>query len=380
MAAKRKIFEDADDGPGPAPSRGGLIGADDGERGRIRIWLVILFALVAVMILVGGLTRLTDSGLSITEWEPVMGAVPPLSAADWEAAFGKYRQTLEFRTVNPLMTLAEFKTIFWWEWGHRFLGRFIGVVWGAGFLYFMLTRSIPRGWTARLLLPGALGGLQAVVGWLMVASGLDGARTDVAPAWLAAHLGIAFAILAVIAWPAFKLGRSEADLLSARRRGDRRLFGSITGLLHLCGLQILLGALVAGLDAGRNYTDWPLMAGGVLPPGVMELSPWWLNFIENDGTAQFTHRVVGYLTLAFGIWVWLRSRGSGHDAVRSACSWMAAILVGQVVLGIMTVLYGAPLGLAAVHQLGGVALWTSILHSRYLALYPTRQIIGGAAT
>lgn len=232
-----------------------------GARGAIRIWLMMLFVLVMAMIVVGGLTRLTDSGLSITEWAPVSGALPPMSEAAWQSEFDKYRQIPEYQLQNVGMSMAEFKFIYWWEWGHRQLGRFVGLVWALGFVGFLVTRKIPPGWTGRLLLLGGLGGLQGAIGWWMVASGLTGDRIDVASYRLATHLGLAFVILGVIAWFTFQLGRSERDLMQQRRVREGKLFSMSTGLMHFTFLQILLGALVAGIDAGRNYTDWPLMAG-----------------------------------------------------------------------------------------------------------------------
>lgn len=374
--ARRPIFEEVGtDRPKEEP-RGGMIDrGTSGNRAAVRLWLGVLFGLVVLMILVGGLTRLTDSGLSITEWRPVTGAVPPTSAAAWQVEFERYQAIPEYQLQNSDMTLAEFKRIYWWEWGHRQLGRLIGVVWAAGFAFLALTKRLPTGWTGRLFLIGALGGAQGAVGWWMVSSGLGGEAVDVASYRLAIHLGLAFAILGVIAWYVLRLGRSRAELIQARRAGERRLFGLGTGVMHLAFLQILIGALVAGIDAGRNYSDWPLMAGGLLPPDPMGLVPWWRNFFENDGTVQFVHRMVGYLLFVFGVAVWLNSRRSPHRVTRTAFGWMAVMLFGQVVLGIVTVMSMAPTGLALLHQLGAVVLWTLILRARFLARYPVAQSV-----
>ena len=282
---ERSIFEEVGgDAPAERPvARPGAIGAPKGARGAIRVWLMALFALVLVMISVGGLTRLTDSGLAITEWAPVTGAVPPLSQAAWEAEFEAYRSIPEYQLQNRGMTLAEFKSIYWWEWGHRQLGRVIGVVWAAGFAFFALTKRVPPVWTPRLLLLGVLGGLQGAIGWWMVSSGLRGAMLDVASYRLAVHLGLAFAILGLIAWFVLLLGRTEAALIQSRRAREDKLARMTTGLMHFALLQVVLGALVAGIDAGRTYTDWPLMAGGLLPPQPFELVPWWRNFFEGSG-------------------------------------------------------------------------------------------------
>lgn len=377
MAEKRSIFEEVGDTPKAAP-KGGMIDArPQGARKAIRAWLIVLFVMVVSMIVVGGLTRLTDSGLSITEWAPISGAVPPLSAEDWATEFERYQQTPEFQLQNSAMTLEEFRYIFWWEWGHRQLGRVMGLVWAAGFLFFWLTRRIPVGWTGRLAIPGILGGLQGAIGWWMVHSGLTGAMVDVASYRLATHLGLAFVILGVIAWFTFSLGRTEADLMQARRSREAKLFGMSTGLLHLAFVQILLGALVAGIDAGRNYTDWPLMAGGFLPPGPFDIQPLWRNFFENDGLVQFIHRMVGYLLAIFGVVVWNRARKSPNTRTRFAFNAMLAMMAVQVGLGIVTVLYSAPLHIAIVHQLGAVALWVLILRGRHLAAYPHAQSVRG---
>ena len=373
----RSIFEEVATPDRAVPMPGGIDRGRSGARGAIRVWLVVLFALVVAMIAVGGLTRLTDSGLSITEWAPISGALPPLSEADWQAQFEAYQQTDEFRLQNSAMTLAEFETIFWWEWGHRQLGRVIGLVWAAGVLWFWLRGQIPQGWTSRLLVLGALGGLQGAIGWWMVSSGLGAGMLDVASYRLAIHLGLAFAILGLIAWRVFELGRSAPDLMQARRAGERRIVAGTTGLMHLAFLQILLGALVAGIDAGRAFPTWPDMGGSFLPPDPFQLTPVWRNFFEDAGLVQFIHRMSGYLLLALGLFVWWRGRGSAHGDTRRALGWVLAALVLQVVLGIATALTSAPLGLAILHQLLAVALWVLILRARFLARYPLARSIRG---
>jgi len=378
MSSKRSIFEDVstEKSSEPAPrATGSIDGAPRGSRRAVRAWLMALFALVVLMIAVGGLTRLTDSGLSITEWRPVTGAMPPMNAAEWQAEFDKYRTIPEYQLQNKGMSLAEFKLIYWWEWGHRQLGRVIGLVWAVGFAVFALTRRIPSGWTGRLLALGALGGLQGAIGWWMVSSGLGDGRLDVAPYRLATHLGLAFAILGLIASYAMQLGRSERDLMQARRVREARLTRLTTVLIGLVFLQILIGALVAGLDAGRNYTDWPLMAGGFLPPDPLQITPIWRNFFEDDGLVQFMHRMAGYLVFLAGLFVWSRARASAHMATRRAYDWMAVVLFGQIVLGIVTVMYSAPWQLAILHQLSAVLLWVLILRARHLAQFPVAQSI-----
>jgi heme a synthase len=268
MAQKRSIFEEVGQTKAEAPQpQGGLIDKGrSGARGAIRAWLMVLFALVTLMIAVGGMTRLTDSGLSITEWRPVTGAIPPLSAEDWQREFDLYRQIPQYQLMNRGMSLEEFKVIYWWEWGHRQLGRVIGLVWAVGFLWFLARRQIPAGWTPRLLGLGALGGLQGAIGWWMVASGLE--RGDAERRLLPARRPPRSRLRDP---RAHRLVRPPArpDRGAASRRAPGARAAAVLGVHGADAfrlLQILLGALVAGIDAGRNFTDWPLMAGGFLPP------------------------------------------------------------------------------------------------------------------
>jgi len=379
MSEKRSIFEEVGEGSAPrqAPEGGVIDGGKRGARGPIRVWLMVLFAMVVAMIVVGGLTRLTDSGLSITEWRPVTGAVPPMSAEAWDVEFDKYKAIPEYQLQNVGMSLEEFKFIYWWEWGHRQLGRVIGLVWAVGFLFFWATKRIPVGWTGRLIIPGALGGVQGAIGWWMVSSGLGGEMLDVASYRLAVHLGLAFVIMGFLAWYILMLGRSEAALLQARRGREAKLFSMGTGLLHFAFLQILLGALVAGIDAGRTFNDWPDMAGQFFPPAAFDIAPVWRNFFENAGLVQFMHRIAGYLLVAFGVVVWLRARKSPYGETRLAFTAVLAMLVLQMLLGIMAVIYIVPLPLAVAHQLGAVVLFSLILRARFLAQYPKSQSVRG---
>ncbi len=379
MAGKRSIFEEVGpDRTPPKPPQGGMIAArPSGARGAIRLWLVALFALVMAMIVVGGLTRLTDSGLSITEWRPVTGALPPMDEATWQVEFQKYQAIPEYQLQNKGMSIEEFKVIYWWEWGHRQLGRVIGLVWALGFAGFALARQIPAGWTGRLLLLGALGGTQGAIGWWMVSSGLSGARVDVASYRLATHLGLAFVILGFIAWYVFLLGRSEADLLQARRAREGKLFSMSTGLMHFAFLQILLGALVAGIDAGRAFPTWPDMNGQFFPAEAFYVPdgqggslPVWHAFFENPGLVQFMHRMAGYLLFAFGVVVWLRGRKSSHATTRFAFHAVMGMMVAQVGLGIAAALTAAHLHVAITHQIGAVILWVLIIRARHLSQYP----------
>lgn len=379
MVAKRSIFEEVSAaGAQPAPSGGGGIDArPKGARNGIRLWLAGLFLLVTAMIVVGGLTRLTDSGLSITEWNLVMGAIPPLNDTDWAAEFAKYQASPEFLLQNSTMVLEEFKAIYWWEWAHRFLGRFVGLVWLVGFLGFLVTRQIPKGWSGRLVLVGALGGAQGAIGWWMVSSGLTGTMVDVASTRLAVHLGLAFVILGVIGWYVLLLGRSEVELMTARRGREAKLFGLSTGLMHFAFLQVVLGALVAGIDAGRGYPTWPLMNGSLFPADAFFVSDGnggsltlWHAFFENPGLVQFIHRMSGYLLFVFGVVVWLKGRHSAYQATQRAYHAVMAMLVAQMTLGIFAALTAAQVHVAITHQIGAVILWVLILRARHLSLYP----------
>ncbi|MDA9318272.1 COX15/CtaA family protein [Octadecabacter sp.] len=377
----RNIFEDVSDVQKPIAAPGGIDAKGHGARGAIRVWLMMLFALVVVMITVGGLTRLTDSGLSITEWAPISGSVPPMSAAAWEAEFEAYKQIPEYIEQNAGMSKAEFKVIYYWEWGHRQLGRVIGLVWALGFFWFLLRRQIPVGWTGRLLLLGGLGGLQGAIGWWMVSSGLRDGMLDVVSYRLATHLGLAFVILGFIAWYVFLLSRREADLMQARRNGERSLITLGSVLVGFAFVQILLGALVAGIDAGRDFPNWPLMTTGTgasfFPPDPFLIEPLWRNFFEDAGLVQFIHRMSAYGLFVFAVFVWLRARKSANGHTRFGFNVVIAVMTVQMIIGIVTVLYSAPANIAIIHQFVAVVLWVFILRARYLSCYPIPQTIRG---
>ena len=378
MSEKRAIFQEVSDNEKPIASNSvGIIEKNSNEkiRNTIQLWLKTLFVLIVLIILVGGLTRLTDSGLSITEWKPITGALPPFSAESWAAEFNKYKQIPEYKLQNEGMSLSEFKFIYWWEWGHRQLGRVIGLVWFFGFIYLLSFGKIQKPWRLRLLLIGALIGVQGTVGWWMVSSGLTGTVLDVASYRLATHLGLAFIILGYITWFVLILGRSETFLLQARRNAEPKFIFLSTGLLHLTFLQILLGALVAGIDAGRSYTDWPLMAGQFFPPDLFYLNPWWRNFFEDPGLVQFVHRVSGYILFIFCVYSWSSVRKSGNESLKFGFNLIFAIAFFQMVLGIVTVMYAAPWEIAIVHQFGAILLWVSVLRARFITKYPPNNAL-----
>ncbi len=370
--SQRSVFEDVGNDVGAAALA--PLQRRDPARRAISLWLVLLAVLVAVMVLVGGATRLTDSGLSITEWAPVMGTLPPLSAADWDAAFVAYKTTTEWEQQNNWMTLADFKPIFWWEWGHRFLGRFIGLVWFLGFAWFALRGTIPDRWTGRLLLVGALGGLQGAIGWWMVASGLS-ERVDVAPYRLAVHLGVAFLIFALLIWYALRIRSDEVETLKARRLRKSGLMWWSGAAITVTFVQILSGALVAGLDAGRGHIDWPLMEGQFFPADALDLSPVWMNVFENPALAQFDHRMIAYALVVLAVLFVARVHRMGHFAIRRWVRLAGLVVFLQTIVGIATVMHAAPLSLALVHQAGALVLVAVLIRARAEIAYPGEQKI-----
>ncbi len=320
----------------------------------IRAWLFIVAALVLALAIVGAATRLTDSGLSITEWQPLLGAIPPLTDADWAEAFEKYKVIPEYQRVNHGMTLAEFKPIFWWEWGHRFLGRFIGLAVAGPFLFFWLKGWLCRRLSLRLIGLFLLGALQGAAGWYMVSSGLVD-RVDVSQYRLALHLTLAAVIFAWTVWLALSVGRETG---AAAPTGLR---WAAIGLVALLFLQIAAGAFVAGLDAGLSHNTWPLMDGALVPDGLFEMSPWQVNLFENALTVQFDHRILAYVV---AVWIALMAISAWRrDAASSLSATVLVVAVlAQIGLGVWTLLAAVPIGLGLLHQAGaflllGLAVW-----------------------
>ena len=375
MGKTRNIFEEvtADKSSVNQPKSGIINNERDNWRNSVLVWLKILFAMVIAMVIVGGLTRLTDSGLSITEWNVIKGALPPLNDAAWILEFDKYKTIPEYQLQNKGMALSDFKVIYWWEWGHRQLGRLVGLVWLLGFLYLIIFNKIPMTWKYRMLLVGILGGLQGTIGWWMVSSGLSGRMVDVASYRLATHLGLAFIILGTLFWFIMKLGRPEVELLQSRRLRDKKSVRWTTLLLILTFAQILLGALVAGIDAGRSYIDWPMMNGEFLPSESFDYSPFWVNFFENPALVQFNHRMLGYVLMCVGILAWFKLRNLAHQKLRISFKAILIMLIIQMFIGILTVIYAAPWYIAIVHQLGAIFLLILILQARFIACHPQEQ-------
>jgi cytochrome c oxidase assembly protein subunit 15 len=323
----------------------------------MRAWLFAVAGLVFAMIVVGGATRLTGSGRSITEWRPIMGAIPPLSKSDWQDAFAKYKQIPQYQQLNKGMSLGQFKAIFWWEWTHRFLGRFIGVAFLLPFLYFVATRQVSRALRARLAGIFALGGVQGAAGWYMVSSGLAD-RVSVSQYRLALHLSLAMLIFGALLWVAMTLDQRRPRTAAWSPTQKRAAF-----VLGAVFLQVILGALVAGMKAGMAYNTWPLMDGQWIPTGLFVMHPWYANFFENALTVQFDHRVMAYLVFVAVLWhVWRTNREPHGARVRSSATVLAAAVLAQVALGIWTLLAQVPLPLGLVHQAGaatvfGIAVW-----------------------
>ncbi|MEQ1930846.1 MAG: COX15/CtaA family protein [Parvularculaceae bacterium] len=377
----------------------------------VSTWLFVMCALVALMVVVGGATRLTDSGLSIVEWRPIHGAIPPLGAAQWLEEFEKYKTIPEYELVNKGMSLAEFKEIYWWEWGHRFLGRLLGAAFLLPFLFFVLTRRVTGALTLKLGGVFLLGGAQGALGWYMVSSGLS-ERIDVSQYRLAAHLALAVLLFGLMFWLALSLrrasdaqgdGRSAASfamrsfgtLLRMRRvvswkKGprpeeppqaasrrtaadpgvaSRNPSGASFALAAAVFVQMILGAFVAGLDAGRVFNTWPLMDGAIAPAGYFVGEPGVSDLFESPAAAQFNHRIGAYLLLAGALWFYAAARKT--KLARPALLLLAAI-VAQAILGIATLLAATPIALGLAHQALALIVFAC-------ALYAAHSSVGAAS-
>lgn len=320
-------------------------------------WLLTCGALIFAMVVLGGVTRLTRSGLSIVEWDPIMGAIPPFTQTQWEATFDRYKRTPEYQKINYGMSLQEFKGIFHVEWAHRLLGRLIGAVFLVPFIYFLIRRRIARALVPRLIAIFVLGGLQGALGWYMVQSGLiDIPR--VSPYRLTAHLGLAVAIYAYILWVALGLLR-PAEKSPSTPAGLRHFAHAVTGLIFL---MILSGGFVAGNKAGFAFNTFPWMNGRFIPEGMFALQPVWINFFENIATVQFSHRLIAYsLCIAIPVLWWNAMRYALPTHTKRILHMLLGWLAIQVALGIATLLYLVPISLAAAHQAGALILFSLAL-------------------
>lgn len=324
---------------------------------RISVWLFVMCALVAVMVVVGGATRLTDSGLSITEWRPVTGAIPPLSEADWLAEFEKYKTIPEYSEVNFGMSLAEFKQIYWWEWGHRLLGRGLGFAFLFPLIFFAATKQLTRDLSLRLGGLFVLGGMQGALGWWMVSSGLAD-RVDVSQYRLAAHLSLAVILFGAMFWLALELW--PVRRLSAPPQIRTSALVLAAGVF----VQMILGAFVAGLRAGRTFNTWPLMDGKFFPDGYFHGAAGFNDLFETMAAVQFNHRLGAYVLAGAALWFYLKARK--HAFERPARLVLAAIGF-QLVLGVWTVLAATPISLGLAHQAGALMVFASALYAAYSA-------------
>lgn len=325
-------------------------------RGRrfIALWLFCLCGFIGFVVLVGGITRLTDSGLSITQWKPVTGIIPPLNAQDWQNEFVRYQAIPEYRLINQGMSLSQFKAIYWWEWGHRLLARMTGFVFLIPFVWFWSTGKLARRELPKFILLFLLGGAQGAMGWYMVKSGLS-LRVDVSQYRLAAHLGLAFLIYGTSLWMGLTYWRGAVG----RAVSPLWLRAVCVALCLVLFVQILLGALVAGLDAGLTYNSWPLMDGYWIPPGMHQLSPLHLNFFENITMVQFNHRWGGAIIVLLVLGLW--AGGRRLPQFRFPIQLLIGFVLLQFALGVWTLLWVAPLGLAAAHQMGALGTFSAAI-------------------
>ncbi len=320
--------------------------AKNPNRAAVRRWLMVMIGLVVLMVMVGGATRLTGSGLSITEWRPVTGAIPPLDDQAWQLEFDKYRASPQYELLNAGMELAEFKFIYWWEWGHRQLGRFLGVVFGLGIFWFALTGALRGRELLMAMAIAGLGGLQGTIGWIMVASGLKPGMVAVAPIKLMLHLTLASIILALLTLFSARFAPPPKTDRSASR-------GWAVLVLAVVFVQIALGALVAGSRAGLTFNTWPLMDGRFVPSPetLFAVTPWIENFADNVALVQFNHRIGAFVVLAVALIAAMKARAlspSGPAAARTTL--IAGLILLQFALGVVTLIHAVPVSLALAHQ------------------------------
>jgi cytochrome c oxidase assembly protein subunit 15 len=331
----------------------------------VGIWLFVIAGMIGLMVVVGGLVRLTGSGLSITEWQPVTGTIPPLSDGDWQGEFAKYQGTPQYELINRSLGLEGFKTIYWWEWTHRLLGRALGVAFLVPFLMFWRQGRIGRPLALRLSVIFGLGAAQGALGWWMVQSGLEPSRVAVSQYRLAAHLGLAILLFGYILWTALE----TIGVRQTRSSGVERFKPWAVALTALIFVQMLLGAFMAGLDAGLAFSDWPTYGGQWIPVGLYDLSPWWINHFENHALVHFQHRTVGYAIALLVIALYLATQRAVADApLNSAARHAMLLTLFQIALGVFTVVRMVSLPLAALHQVCALLLFGTALSWVY-ALY-----------
>ncbi len=326
----------------------------------VRIWLYVIALMVLVMVMVGGMTRLTGSGLSITTWKPISGIIPPLTIEDWQAEFEGYKQIPQYEVYNHWMTLEDFKGIFWWEWGHRFLGRIIGLAFAIPFVVFLFQKRLTRDMAVPLAGLFVLGGFQGFLGWWMVSSGLT-ELTSVSQYRLATHLTAALALLLALVAVARRMRPEPTEgIVTAGNRGMTAF------LLLLLVVQIAAGGFVAGIQAGWGYNTWPLMEGKFIPDGLYSYDPAWRSHFEHGLTAQFNHRMIAYIiTIVAAAMLFVQARGNGLGGVHRWLVIIMVLVVAQVGLGIATLLSMINIDLAVAHQ--GLAFVLASAIAAYLA-------------
>ncbi len=326
----------------------------------IAVWLLICCVLVFAMVVVGGVTRLTDSGLSIVEWQPIIGTMPPITQGDWDEMLEKYRASPQYQQINKGMSVDEFKSIFWWEYFHRLLGRLIGVVFFVPFVYFLIKKQIDKPLGLKLTGMFILGGLQGFMGWYMVMSGLVD-NPHVSQYRLTAHLGLAFVIFAALFWVALDLLSPESghQQMTKQLQSLRRFSIGLTSLIFV---MVLSGGFVAGIRAGLAYNTFPLMNGHFIPPEIFMLEPWYRNFFDNMATVQFDHRLIAWILAFLVPLFWFKAmKAELPSTTRLACHLLLIMLAIQISLGIATLLNFVPIPLAAAHQGGAVLLFAAAL-------------------
>lgn len=331
----------------------------------IRLWIACLCGLVFAMVVVGGITRLTRSGLSIVEWRPVTGALPPIGEAEWQAQFDSYKQFPEYQQVNHQMSLDEFKGIFFWEYLHRLLGRVVGLVLLVPLVVLAVRRRLTKSLVKKLAVAFALGGLQGFVGWYMVKSGLVNVPR-VSHYRLATHLSLAFFLFSFLFWIFLGLRPASGESSQPRTAEIRTLARFSIGITAVLALQIVYGAFVAGMRAGYGFNTFPLMNGQFVPDGIFVLTPAWLNLFENPATVQFIHRMIAYLLVLTVSAFWWRVRRSGASpGQKRGAALMAVAVLGQFALGVSTLLLAVPVSLAVMHQAGAFVLLAAAVYTNF---------------
>ena len=326
----------------------------------IILWLLFVCVMIFAMVIIGGITRLTDSGLSMVEWRPLMGALPPLNEVEWKRVFDLYKQYPEYQKVNEGMSLSEFKFIFFWEYFHRLFGRMIGVVFFFPYIFFLLKKKVSKTLNKKLLVAFCLGGLQGLMGWYMVKSGLVD-RPDVSHFRLAAHFGLALIIIGYIFWIIFDQLKFEGEQFAFYPK----LYNSLLVLLIILSVQIIYGAFVAGLDAGLAYNTFPKMGSHWIAEKVFSYAPIWKDFIENSATIQFIHRTLGWLVLILTSFIFVKGRKVTNKLQKKSLMYLFVMVLLQFVLGVMTLVMLVPISIASAHQAGAVVLLVLTLRALY---------------